>query len=169
MGVFRPERPPAGESGELGFESAPMPKDDTSEEILAVLQDLDQNQRRDMMKVPKEDGRLLRLLTETIGAKNVIEIGTSNGDSGIWFALALRTTDGKLTTHEIDAGRPDRGSQHERAPGTSAVCQGDYDDPGLGDATCPHGPRRCRNLDEEALTVPGQEHVPTLTETSETE
>lgn len=101
----RPGQPPAGESGELGFESAPTPKDDTEEKILAVLQDLDQNQRRGMMNVPVEDGRLLRLLAETIGAKNVVEIGTSNGYSGIWFALALRTTGGKLTTHEIDAGR----------------------------------------------------------------
>jgi predicted O-methyltransferase YrrM len=58
-----------------------------------------------MMNVPEEDGRLLRLLTETVGAKNVVEIGTSNGYSGIWFSLALRTTGGKLTTFEIDAGR----------------------------------------------------------------
>ena len=101
----RPGRPSAGESGELAFESAPVPKDDTEEKILAVLQDLDQNQRRGMMNVPEEDGRLLRLLTECIGAKNVVEIGTSNGYSGIWFSLALRTTDGKLTTYEIDARR----------------------------------------------------------------
>ena len=42
---------------------------------------------------------------QTVDAKNVVEIGTSNGYSGIWFALALRTTGGKLTTHEIDASR----------------------------------------------------------------
>jgi len=58
-----------------------------------------------MMNVPIEDGRLLRLLTETVGAKHVVEIGTSNGYSGIWFCLALRKTGGKLTTHEIDARR----------------------------------------------------------------
>ena len=38
-------------------------------------------------------------------AKNVVEIGTSNGYSGLWFLLALRKTGGKLTTHEIDKGR----------------------------------------------------------------
>jgi len=101
----RPGPPLAGESGELAFESAPVPKDDTEKEILSVLKDLDQNQRRGMMNVPQEDGRLLRLLTETVGAKNVVEIGTSNGYSGIWFALALRTTGGKLTTFEIDQRR----------------------------------------------------------------
>ncbi|GAG21831.1 unnamed protein product [marine sediment metagenome] len=57
------------------------------------------------MNVPREDGRLLRLFTEAIGAKHVVEIGTSNGYSGIWFCLALRTTGGKLTTHDIDEGR----------------------------------------------------------------
>ena len=58
-----------------------------------------------MMNVPPEDGRLLRLLTEAAGAKHVVEIGTSNGYSGIWFCLALRTMGGRLTTYEIDAGR----------------------------------------------------------------
>ena len=57
------------------------------------------------MNVPQQDGRILRLLTEAIGAKHVVEIGTSNGYSGIWFCLALRTTGGKLTTHDIDEGR----------------------------------------------------------------
>jgi len=101
----RPPRPPAGAGGELVFESTPAPKDDVEKKILAVLKDLDQNQRRGMMNVPEEDGRLLRLLTETVDAKNVVEIGTSNGFSGIWFSLALRTTGGKLTTYEIDQRR----------------------------------------------------------------
>jgi predicted O-methyltransferase YrrM len=38
-------------------------------------------------------------------AKNVIEIGTSPGYSGIWFGMALQKTGGKLTTYEIDAQR----------------------------------------------------------------
>lgn len=58
-----------------------------------------------MMNVPIEDGRLLRLLTEAVNAKNVVEIGTSNGYSGIWLCLALQSTGGKLTTYEIDAQR----------------------------------------------------------------
>ena len=57
------------------------------------------------MNVPEQDGRILRLLTETIGAKYVVEIGTSNGYSGIWFCLAMQATGGKLTTHDIDEGR----------------------------------------------------------------
>jgi len=86
-------------------ESKPLPKDEAEKRILAVLEDLNKNQRRGMMNVPPEDGRVLRLLTEVAGAKHVVEIGTSNGYSGIWFCLALRTTGGKLTTFEIDEPR----------------------------------------------------------------
>jgi predicted O-methyltransferase YrrM len=85
--------------------SNPTAKRDTEKKILAVLDDMNKNQRRGMMNVPPEDGRVLRLLTESIGAKNVVEIGTSNGYSGIWFCMALQKTNGKLITHEIDEER----------------------------------------------------------------
>jgi predicted O-methyltransferase YrrM len=73
--------------------------------IQAVLEDMYKNQRRGMMNVPPEDGRVLRILTEAMGAKHVVEIGTSNGYSGIWICLALIKTGGKLITHDIDEGR----------------------------------------------------------------
>jgi len=101
-------RGPGGRRGG-GFSSfegnAPLPANEQEKKILSVLEDMDQNQSRGMMNVPQEDGRILRLLTESVGAKHVVEIGTSNGYSGIWFCLALRTTGGKLTTHDIDEGR----------------------------------------------------------------
>jgi len=84
---------------------APIASTSQEQKILDVLADMHLNQRRGMMNVQPEDGRMLRLLTEAVGAKHVVEIGTSNGYSGIWFCLALRTTGGKLTTHEIDADR----------------------------------------------------------------
>ena len=40
-----------------------------------------------------------------MGAKRVVELGTSTGESGIWFAMALRKTGGHLFTHDIDPGR----------------------------------------------------------------
>jgi len=86
-------------------ESRPLAKTPGEKKILDVLEDLDRNQRRGNMNVPLEDGRLLRLLTEAMNAQHVVEIGTSNGYSGIWFCLALRSTGGRLTTHEFDEGR----------------------------------------------------------------
>ena len=91
--------------GLSSLQQQPLPANEQEKQILSVLEDMDQNQSRGMMNVPQEDGRILRLLTEAINARHVVEIGTSNGYSGIWFCLALRTTGGKLTTHDIDEGR----------------------------------------------------------------
>lgn len=55
-----------------------------------------------MLSVPPADGRFLRIMAESIGAKNVVEIGTSNGYSALWMSLALKNTGGKLTTFDID-------------------------------------------------------------------
>ena len=87
------------------FAAAPQAKDDAEKKILDVLDEVDRVQRRGTMSVPRDDGRLLRLLAEGAGAKHVVELGTSHGYSGIWFCLALRTTGGRLTTFEIDAQR----------------------------------------------------------------
>jgi len=84
---------------------APVAKNAREKAILDVLADMDRNQRGGNMNVPIEDGRFLRLLAESLGAKHVVEIGTSNGYSGLWQCLALKATGGKLTTFEIDAGR----------------------------------------------------------------
>jgi predicted O-methyltransferase YrrM len=87
------------------FPAKTLPKDDREKAILEVLEDMDRNQRRGSMSVPVDDGRLLRILTESIGAKHVVEVGTSIGYSSLWFALALERTGGKLTTFEIDPQR----------------------------------------------------------------
>ena len=99
-GRFGPQGP-----GAWSMNKPPTGKDEAEKKILAVLDDLARNQSRGMMNVPAEDGRLLRLLAETIGAKQIVEIGTSNGYSGIWQCLALKATGGKLITFEIDARR----------------------------------------------------------------
>lgn len=55
--------------------------------------------------VPMVDGRLLRVLAESIQARNVVEVGTSTGFASLWIADALRKTGGHLTTFELDHGR----------------------------------------------------------------
>jgi len=100
-----PGRPGSPAMSASSFTAAPIAKTEAEKKILPVLDDMSKNQRGGNMNVPEEDGRLLRLLTESVGAKQVVEIGTSTGYSGLWFCLALRSTGGKLITHEIDAGR----------------------------------------------------------------
>jgi len=83
----------------------PGPRDEAEEKIVAVMKDMYANQSRGMGNVPPEDGRLLRMLSEVLGAKHVVELGTANGYSTLWFCLAMRSTSGKITTHEIDPKR----------------------------------------------------------------
>jgi predicted O-methyltransferase YrrM len=86
-------------------EPPPVLRVDEEKKVLGILADMRKNQSRGMMNVPEDDGRLLRTLTAAACAKHVVEIGTSNGYSGIWICLALKGTGGKLTTYEIDARR----------------------------------------------------------------
>jgi len=103
-----PRRPMMPTSSQSIFQAETIPHTDVEKRIMVVLEDLDQNHRRGNMNVPVEDGRLLRLLAETIGAKHVVEIGTSNGYSALWMMIALQKTGGHLTTYEIDRNRADQ-------------------------------------------------------------
>jgi hypothetical protein len=109
IGQGRRPGPPWGgrggpaEVGSDGLSSAPIGKSEAEKRILAVLDDMDQTQRQGHEpNVQREEGRVLRLLTESIGARHVVEIGTANGYSTIWLCLGLQATGGKLTTYEID-------------------------------------------------------------------
>jgi len=101
----RPRGGPGSGNTEALLPSHTVPKNEREKKILAILDDMDQTQRRGSMSVPANDGRLLRILAESTGAKHVVELGTSIGYSGLWFCLALEKTEGKLTTFEIDEGR----------------------------------------------------------------
>jgi len=103
FGGFGPSGPQTG--SQSAFDSPSAPKTDAEKKILAVLEEMDKDRGRRFASVSPNDGRLLRQLTEAVGAKRVIEIGTSTGYSGLWFAMALRSTGGKLITHEIDTVR----------------------------------------------------------------
>ncbi len=92
-------------AGVAKFDASPLAKDDAEKQILDALAYMARQRKPDAANVPAGDGRILRLPAESPGAKQVVELGTSNGFSGVWFCLALRQTGGKLTTFEIDASR----------------------------------------------------------------
>ena len=80
------------------------------------------------LSVPLPDGKALRLLAEAAEAKQVAEIGTSTGYSGLWFCLALEKTGGHLTTFEIDHQRAEMAHGHFREAGVKnmvTVVEGD--------------------------------------------
>jgi predicted O-methyltransferase YrrM len=98
-GGFAPAPAEAGSD----LSKPPLPKDDGEKRILEALDQARQGRR--YANVSTADGRLLRQLTEALGAKRVVELGTSTGESGLWFSMALRKTGGHLYTHDIDPGR----------------------------------------------------------------
>jgi predicted O-methyltransferase YrrM len=101
--VFSQRRGPAQTAPESEA-NPPLAKTDAEKKILATLNDI---VRAGTLynNVPAADGRMLRLLAESANARNVVEIGTSTGISGLWLSLALDKTGGMLTTFEIDPGR----------------------------------------------------------------
>ena len=71
--------------------------DSTTEVVLKRLEET----QHEFWNVARSTGNFLNMLVKMVNAKNVIEVGTSNGYSGIWIAKALKETGGHLTTIEF--------------------------------------------------------------------
>jgi caffeoyl-CoA O-methyltransferase len=95
-----PSRPGFDFGGATEFDRPPLAKSDQEKRALATLDEMTKGQWH--LNVTTREGRLMRQVTEAAGAKRVVEIGTSSGYSTIWLALAVRSTGGKVYTHEID-------------------------------------------------------------------
>lgn len=114
------QRGPRGTRGGNRTDTLPAANSDAERRILSVLEKAGAAGET-YLNVPVSDGRLLRLLAETSGVKNAVEIGTSTGLSGLWLCLALQKTGGKLTTFEYDPGRAATARQHFKAAGVDAL------------------------------------------------
>jgi predicted O-methyltransferase YrrM len=101
-------------------EVAALASSDTEKKILSTL-DAAQKAGEIYMNVSVSDGRILRVLAEGSGAKNVVEIGTSTGLSGLWLSLALQRTGGRLTTFEVDSGRAATARANFKKAGVDAL------------------------------------------------
>lgn len=78
---------------------------------------------KDQLAVSEEDGRFLRLLIVTRGAKRALEIGAASGYSAIWMGLGMRDTGGKLVTIEYDKTRAAQAAANISKAGLSDVVQ----------------------------------------------
>jgi len=65
-----------------------------------LLTELEKTQH-DFWNISRETANFLSILIKASNRKNMLEIGTSNGYSGIWFAKALKETGGHFTTIEF--------------------------------------------------------------------
>jgi caffeoyl-CoA O-methyltransferase len=84
-----------------GALAAPAGQTPEIQKLLADIKARDQGQ----LAVSEEDGRFLRLLVASNGAKRALEIGGASGYSAIWIGMGLRETKGTLVTIEYDAAR----------------------------------------------------------------
>lgn len=86
-----------GTGGMFGVSAAEKKQRETLAPLLGELE----GKGRQMLSVPRKDGQFLNILVRASRARNILEIGTSQGYSAIWMALALEETGGKLTTIDI--------------------------------------------------------------------
>jgi caffeoyl-CoA O-methyltransferase len=106
--------------GELDLSNPAGAGPNAEKRIVAVLDRMVRSHET-YLSVPIEDGKALRLLAEAMGAKKVVEIGTSTGYSGLWLCLALQRTNGHLTTFEIDHQRASMAQQHFKEAGVEKM------------------------------------------------
>ena len=55
---------------------------------------------RRMLNITRDTGEFLSVLVRATNARRLLEIGTSNGYSTLWLALAAKAVDGRVTTVE---------------------------------------------------------------------
>jgi predicted O-methyltransferase YrrM len=89
------------------------------ESVLKSIKAVDKGQ----LAVSEEDGRFLRVLVATRGARSVLEIGAASGYSAIWLGLGARETNGRVVAIEYDPQRAKEALDNVRKTGLSDVVQ----------------------------------------------
>ena len=87
------------------------------ESVLNSIRSADKGQ----LAVSEEDGRFLRVLVATRGAKSIVEIGGASGYSGIWLGLGARESGGKVVSIEYDPQRAREAAANIRKAGLDDV------------------------------------------------
>ncbi|HUG14823.1 MAG TPA: O-methyltransferase [Thermomicrobiales bacterium] len=90
--------------------------------LLAELEALSEREGG-MWNVGPQGGALLAWLIGLLGARRVLEVGTSNGYSALWMARALarEADEGALVTLEIEPGKIDMAHQNVKRAGLERV------------------------------------------------
>ncbi len=93
--------------------------DKITEEILEGLEAT----QKDFWNVARETANFLNMLVKIAKCKNGIEVGTSNGYSGIWLGKAFQENGGKLTTIEYWDKRQSIARNHFKTCGIDDVIE----------------------------------------------
>ena len=87
------------------------------ESVLREIKAADKGQ----LAVSEEDGRFLRVLVATRGAKSILEIGAASGYSGIWLGLGARESGGRVVAIEYDPKRAKEAAANVKRAGLDDV------------------------------------------------
>lgn len=71
--------------------------------------------------IDRESGRFVSLLARSMAATSVLEVGSSNAVSTIWFGLAMRETGGFVTGTELISERAAEANRNIAAAGLEQV------------------------------------------------
>lgn len=85
---------------------------------------------RRMLNITHDTGEFLSVLVRAMNAQRVLEIGTSNGYSTLWLAMAENAINGQVTTVEISAFKVGLASKNFERSGLSNVITQVCDDAG---------------------------------------
>jgi caffeoyl-CoA O-methyltransferase len=91
-------------------------------DVQKILSDI-KAKDKGLLAVSEEDGRFLRLMVASSGAKKALEIGGASGYSAIWIGMGLRDTGGKLVTIEYDPVRAKELADNIKRAGLSDIVQ----------------------------------------------
>jgi predicted O-methyltransferase YrrM len=83
---------------------------------------------RRMLNITRDTGEFLAVLVRATVARQVLEIGTSNGYSTLWLAEAARAIDGAVTTVELEDGKIAMASLNFDRSGLAAFVTQVHDD-----------------------------------------
>lgn len=93
----------------------PEPMDLIPETVRIVMVELQTRDRADrvdgtpqearLRSISPEVGQFLLTLALSIGAKSIVEVGTSGGYSTLWLAMAVSKNGGRVTTFEVDGAK----------------------------------------------------------------
>jgi caffeoyl-CoA O-methyltransferase len=98
----------------------PRPSGSMTPQIQALL-DTIKAADKGQLAVSEEDGRFLRVLAATRGAKSILEIGAASGYSGIWLGLGARESGGHVVAIEYDPQRAAEAAANIRKAGLTDV------------------------------------------------
>ena len=98
----------------------PHPSGTLTPDIEAVLKSI-KAADKGQLAVSEEDGRFLRVLVASRGAKSILEIGGASGYSGIWLGLGARESGGHVVSIEYDPGRAKEAADNIKRSGLSDV------------------------------------------------